>query len=234
MILSVTSLSAQKSPERGVIRQGNALYEKGSYPESEVFYRRALELAPTSPEGRFNLSDALYKQERYKEAVEINQQLLRDSLLNDRDAAAAHYNQGNAHLKQRQLEEAIEAYKRSLRLNPTDQEAKFNLAYAQKLLQKDQNKDDNQQNKDDQKKQNDQQKDQDQNNNQQNKDQQNQQDKNNPDKQDQNPQQKNGQGGMSQQQAEQMLDAMQNNDEQTKKKLDAQKAQGVPVSGKNW
>lgn len=61
--------AAQKYPERRAIRSGNRQYEKGAYPEAETAYRRALEKTPDSPEATFNLSDALYKQERYDEAA---------------------------------------------------------------------------------------------------------------------------------------------------------------------
>ena len=63
--------AAQKYPERRAIRSGNRQYEKGAYPEAETAYRRALEKTPDSPEATFNLSDALYKQERYDEAGKL-------------------------------------------------------------------------------------------------------------------------------------------------------------------
>ena len=63
--------AAQKYPERRAIRSGNRQYEKGAYPEAETAYRRALEKTPDSPEATFNLSDALYKRERYDEAGKL-------------------------------------------------------------------------------------------------------------------------------------------------------------------
>ena len=127
--------AAQKYPERRAIRSGNRQYEKGAYPEAETAYRRALEKTPDSPEATFNLSDALYKQERYDEAGKLAasaaQQLAADPSRRE-EAAQAFFNQGNALFKQRKLQEALEAYKNSLKLNPGDMEAKFNYAYTKK------------------------------------------------------------------------------------------------------
>ena len=269
MLLIAGSASGQKYPERRDIRSGNKLYEKGDYTEAEVAYRRALEKNAESYEANFNLADALYKQKRYDEAAQMNAQLAADSAYME-NAAAAYFNQGNALFQQRKLEEALEAYKNCMRLDPNDQQAKFNYAYTKKLLEKDnqnqqqnnqnnqQNNQENQQdqNKDQNKDQNDNQQDQnknqqdqnkdknqdqkDQNNNQNDQNDQNQQndDKSggqNPDQQqDQNQQPQPQNGGMSREEAERMLDAVQGSEDNTKKKVDAQKVRAVGASGKNW
>lgn len=253
LLLCAGAASAQKYPERKEIRQGNKLYEKEDYSGAELSYLRALEAKPGSVEATANLAGALYKQGRYEEAAGAAGTAARDSTAGEH-ASGAFYNEGNAWFQQRKLEEAIEAYKNALRRNPYDQQAKFNLAYAQKLLEKDKNggggggQNDQNQDKDQNKDQN------------QNKDRNQDQDKDrkdpgqdpndqnkpddpdrgdgspNPDKQ--KPDQPDGQspqpGGMSPQQAEQMLDAMQGAEDNTKKKVDAQKVRGVGRSGKNW
>lgn len=234
LVCCCTSLRAQKYPERRDIRSGNKSYENGKYPEAEVSYRRALEKNPVSEEASFNLSNSLYKQERYEEAGQIAAQIAADST-SDKHKAAAFYNQGNALFKQKKLEEALEAYKNSLRLNPGDMDAKFNYALTKKLLEKDkngggggnndQNQDKNQQN------QNQQNQDNQNNDNKQNDRDKDQQDQNSG--QDQQDQQQN-QGGMSKEEADRMLEAMQGNEDNTKKRLDEQKVKAVGRSGKNW
>lgn len=269
MLLIAGSASGQKYPERRDIRSGNKLYEKGDYTEAEVAYRRALEKNAESYEANFNLADALYKQKRYDEAAQMNAQLAADSAYME-NAAAAYFNQGNALFQQRKLEKALEAYKNCMRLDPNDQQAKFNYAYTKKLLEKDnqnqqQNNQNNQQNnqqnqqdqnKDQNKDQNDNQQDQNKNQQDQNKDKnQDQKDQNNkqndqndqnqqnddksggqnPDQQqDQNQQPQPQNGGMSREEAERMLDAVQGSEDNTKKKVDAQKVRAVGASGKNW
>ena len=258
--------AAQKYPERRAIRSGNRQYEKGAYPEAETAYRRALEKTPDSPEATFNLSDALYKQERYDEAGKLAasaaQQLAADPSRRE-EAAQAFFNQGNALFKQRKLQEALEAYKNSLKLNPGDMEAKFNYAYTKKLLDRDQNNQNDQNNQTNQNNQNDQNN----QNNQDNRDNQNNQNdrKNDNDRNNRNddpnrdpnkdpnrnpdgdgdrndpsdkPRPDSGEqpqdGGMSREEAERLLDAVQGSEDKTKEKVDAKKAKVVGRSGKNW
>lgn len=234
-VLLTLGASAQRYPERSDIRSGNRAYEQGDFPRAEVAYRRALEKAPDSPEANFNLSNALYKQERYDEAAKLAGQIAADTTDVLRQAKA-YYNQGNAYFKQRKLQEALEAYKNSLRINPSDQEAKFNLAYTQKLLEQNQDDDQNK-DKDKNKDQNDQNQQNQDNSNQDKNDDQNQQQQNpdNPNQQnDQQEQQPPPQGGMSQEEADRMLDAMQGNEDNTKQKMEEKKVRPVGRSGKNW
>lgn len=58
-----------------------------------------------------------------------------DSTRTDQERAEAFYNLGNAQFKQEKYPEALESYKNSLRMNPADQEAKYNYAYTKRLLQ---------------------------------------------------------------------------------------------------
>ncbi len=239
MLLCAAGTYAQRYPERKYIRSGNKEYERSNYVESEAAYRRALEKTPGSYEAQFNLGNTLYKQGRYADAAQIFAPLAADSTHMEY-AAGSFYNTGNALFQQRQLEQALEAYKNALRLNPGDEQAKFNLAYTKKLLNKDNqnqgggggNNNQNQQNQNNQNNQNDKQNQNDQNKNQQ--DQQNQnQDKQNPDKSDPSKSEPD-KGGMSQEEADQMLQAMQNEEDKTREKVNAQKAKAVGRSSKNW
>ena len=248
----VQGLYAQRYPERRVLRAGNALYEQENYPEAEIRYRKAQEQSPTY-EGLFNLADALYKQKRYDEALNILKQISRDEVAGPH-APGAYYNLGNTYFQQKKLPEAAEAYKNALRRNPLDDEARYNLAYVLELMKQnqddknDQNQD-NRQNQDQNKDNRDNQDDKDNKDRKQppKKDQDGQGDK--PDKQDpdqgdggENPQDQKpdqGKGGarqerMSREEAERMLDAVQGSEDNTKKKVDGRKARAVGRSGKNW
>ena len=234
----VQGLYAQRYPERRVLRAGNALYEQENYPEAEIRYRKAQEQSPTY-EGLFNLADALYKQKRYDEVLNILKQISRDEVAGPQ-APDAYYNLGNTYFQQKKLPEAAEAYKNALRRNPLDDEARYNLAYVLELMKQnqDQNKDnrDNQDDKDNKDRKQPPKKDQD--------GQGDKPDKQDPDQgdggenpQDQKPDQ--GKGGarqerMSREEAERMLDAVQGSEDNTKKKVDGRKARAVGRSGKNW
>ncbi len=159
ILIYTTSVFAQK--ENKYIRSGNNLYEDQKYKEAEVDYMRALEKNPESFKGQYNLGGALYKQENYKDASDLYNNLT--SMTPDKEEQAnAYYNLGNSLLKAQKYPESIAAYKNSLRLNPKDEDAKYNMEFAKKMLKQqqqqkqDENKD--QENKDDQQQKQDQQK----------------------------------------------------------------------------
>ena len=293
---------AQKWPERSRVRRGNRAYERLDYDRAEERYQQALELSDTCFEAKFNLGDALYKQQRYDEAEKIFTALAADSTRSDLDRAHSFYNLGNSLFQQKKYQEALSAFKRSLRLNPADLETKYNYAYTKKYIEdnqqgggggSDNNQNQNNQNQDQNQQgdgQNDQQNDQNQDQNQQgnddqNKDQ-NQDNENNNDQKDQNSdnredqsdqnqndQDRDGDGenddqqgdndrdqqgnddpnegdqdpneqgggqnepqpsGLSQNDAERMLDAIQGEEDKTRDKVNAKVGQGVVRSGKNW
>ena len=132
----VQGLWAQK--EAKSVRSGNRLYRDSSYVEAEVNYRRALDENNKSFEGHFNLGDALFKQEKYAEAIE--EYKTADALTEDNKSkkAAVYHNIGNSLFAQQQYAEAVAAYKNALRNNPKDDETRYNLAYAQQMLQEQQ------------------------------------------------------------------------------------------------
>src|SRR5208283_2532119 len=96
-------------------------------------------------QGVFNLGDALYKQGRFDEAAEQ----YRNSAEKETDPSAkaqALHNLGNSLLKGKKIPESISAYKEALKLNPNDLDTKYNLEYAQALLQQQQQQKQNQKN----------------------------------------------------------------------------------------
>jgi len=220
------SLSAQA--DRKFIRQGNREYEKEKYSESEISFRRAIDKNKSSSDAVFNSGDALYRQKKFEDA---GKQFIESHRMNeDKDKkSASMYNLGNSLLMADKLKESIEAYKNSLKLNPDNMEAKYNLAYAQDLLKKqEQQQQQQQQNKDNQDQNKDQQKQEDKNNDQDQK----QQDQK---KQDENKQQQQQQQEMSKEDAERLLNAIANDEKNVQEKVKLAKAAKARVKTvKNW
>jgi len=256
LMVMLCSLSAFAQVDRREVRAGNRAFKKGEFGQSEVDYKKALLKDSTSVAAQYNLANALYKLENYTEAEKYSKAAL-DSLSRSPRAADAHYNNGDIYLQQRRWSEAIEAFKSSLRLNPDDMDAKSNLAYAQKMLQNEQQQqnqdgdgENNQQNDQNQDQNNDQNQNQDQNQD-QNKDQDKQDDQNkdqNKDDQQQNPDQNQDQDQqppkdqpqqdqkISPEAAEQMLQAIQAKEDETQEKVKKEKAAAVKSrqKEKNW
>ena len=290
-LVSVGDLAAQNMPERALVRKGNRLFAKERYDHSSEAYQSALLHDSTSFEARYNLASALFRKALadttafndpqgsaanlssgyIQQAEGLLQAAAADSLRSEADRAEAYYNLGNAQFVQQKLQEALRSYRRSLKLNPADMEAKYNYALTKKLLEQQQNQDQNQ-NNDNQDQNQDQNQNQNQNQNQdqngdgnndqnqnqnQNQDQnqdQNQNDQNqnqNDDQNKNNDQNQNGGGnndqqndkqqgqapprsGMNDKQREQVLNAIQAQEDKTQEKLD-EEAKGVIVRGrKNW
>ena len=229
--------------ERVCLRQGNKLYEKKRYAEAEVEYRKALQANPSSEKAQFNLATSLMRQgsvtaqsDDKNNPMNQAEQLLTNLAKGAQDKqlrGKACYDLGNIAYGRQDYGKAVEFYKHALRCNPDDDQARHNLRLAQlKKQQQDQNKDNKDQNKDQNQDQNkDQNKDQDKQNQDQNqdknKDQQDQdkQNQNQNQNQDQQQQKQQQQGGMSQQNAEQVLKAMQDRERATQQRINAQQAQ---------
>ena len=225
MLASPVMLQAQS--DRSEVRAGNREFKKGEFREAELDYKRALEEDSTSVTAKYNLGNALYKTESYSEA-ELYLKGLGDSLksVSASKASDCFHNSGNLALKQKKYQEAVDAYKESLRLEPDNFETKSNLAYAQKML-KEQQQQQNQQDQNQQQNQNQDQQD--------NRDQDNQQDQNrNQDQQDNQNQQ--NQPQITPQAAQQMLQAIEDKEKQTQDKVKKVKAQQQKSKEKekNW
>lgn len=228
VLFILVPLAVKGQGDRKFIRQGNREYKDQKFDESEILYRRALEKDEKSYAGEFNLGDALYKQEKYEDAARNFSKLAE----NEEDRARLSYlyhNLGNSLLQSNQLEESIEAYKDALRNNPADDETRHNLAFAQRMLQQQQQQQQQQQDQDQDQDQ-DQQDQQDQDQDQQDQDQQDQQEQN----QDQQQQQQQ-QPQISKEDAERMLQALQQDEQKLQEKLKKEKAKAARVRVlKDW
>ena len=217
--LLLVALTASAQTDRQFIREGNKQFRMGDYAKAEVSYRKAVEKNPKNPQATYNLGNALMAQKKDSAAVQQFEQSTRIET-NPLRKSAAYHNMGVICQTHKMYDEAIEAYKNSLRLNPNDDETRYNLVLCKHLKKKqdDKNKQ-NQQNKDDKNKQDDK-KD-------QNKDQ-------NKDKKD-DKQQDQQKPQMSKDNAEQLLNAAIQNEKMTQDKMKKQQQQPQRRAvQKNW
>ncbi|TNF43254.1 MAG: tetratricopeptide repeat protein [Bacteroidetes bacterium] len=210
--------------ERKHIRSGNKLFmdalkdttkiDTVKFSNAETEYRKALNKKPNDLQWNFNLADAIYKQQRFDEAAGKFADLA-EKMETPEEKARALHNLGNSQLLNQKLDESIETYKKALRKNPTDLDTKYNLAYAQ-LLKKQQQQQ-QQQNQDQNQDQQNQDQNQNQDQQQQNQDQQNKNNQNQQQQQDQ--QQQAQQNKISKENAEQLLQVLQNDERQIQDKV---------------
>ena len=130
------------------LEEAKSAYESGDYAKAEKLYSD-YEAKTSQAETHYNIANSLYKEGKYKQAVEHYQKALFDS---DEKRAKNAANLGNAYVKSKQkgsLQKAVEAYERSLKL-VEDKETRENLEAVKKAIEekkKEQNKQQKQQNK---------------------------------------------------------------------------------------
>lgn len=150
--------------ERNRLRSGNESYDEQDYAKSEEEYRRAIDANKNSDIAYYNLGNALYRQgeelgitieenaenedfnvqeadsllrSKYNEAIE-NYTIVAANTDDEQLKTKAFHNMGNAYLCTAEYQKAIDAYKEALRIDPMDDETRFNLRIAQKMLQEQQ------------------------------------------------------------------------------------------------
>jgi len=226
------------------VREGNVLYNQLKFSEAEVAYKKALSKTPNYPKASYNLGNAIYQQNRNKEAV-AQFEILEKTAPDKMSKAEAYHNMGNSFMKEKQYDKAVASFKNSMRNNSKDEETRYNLALAQELLEeqnqdnkdnkdnKDKNKDDknkdqkdkeggDDEKKEDKKDEKDKGKDKENDKSDQKKDQ---------DKKDQKPRP----NQLTPEQMKQLLEAMNNEENKTQKKLNAEKTKGKKIKQeKDW
>ena len=229
---------AQKMPERRLVRKGNRQNERGDYDNSIDNYSRALRYDPKSFEAKFNTANVQFRKaladstqldvKMVEKAEQTLRKLAQDSTRTEIERADIAYNLGNSLFMQQKFKEALVSYRDAMRLNPDDQEAKYNYALTKEMLKQQQQQQQNQQQQQDQNQDNqNQEQEQNQDNQQDKQDKEDQQNK--EDKQNQQPNEQQ----ISEQEQQAMLEAIQAQEDKTQEKL--KEKQGVIIrGGKNW
>ncbi len=139
------SMPAVADPAARKNNEGNRLYEQKKFDEALKKYVDAQASRPGAPELHYNIGNVLFRKKEYDKAVEeyLRAQAAPDPVLSQ----AALFNRGNALMMQGHLEDAIQAYVQSLRARPDDTDAKRNLELALRLLEQQKKKQKPQQDK---------------------------------------------------------------------------------------
>jgi Ca-activated chloride channel homolog len=252
-ILLLFGAAAIAQQEKMAAKKGNAAYLEGNYEAATGHYEKSLDLKRDYFEGTFNMGNSLHRQAitiggGAKEAADeaTQKQLLEQSqALNKRAAAQfemaaeqsedkltkaqAYHNMGNAHLLSGDIDASIDAYKKALRNNPTDEDTRYNLAFAQHMKKKQEQEQQKQdENKDEKKDENkDEKKDENKDQEKEKKDEQNEE----GEQQDQQPQP----NQLSKEDAQEMLNALEKEEKDVQDKVKLKKMKAVKSNiEKDW
>ena len=135
--------------KKDLVREGNKLYKMAEYTASDSLFAAAAALDSTYSTALYNLGNSSYLGGNPGTAKAAWMK----SLLNTADEKGKtdiFYNLAGIEMDGKNYGEAIKLYKDALRRDPTDEQARYNLALAQKLLKDQQQNQNNQQNQQDQ------------------------------------------------------------------------------------
>ena len=234
------------------IYEGNEEADQEKYSEAEIKYRKALSISPEETKALFNLGNTHFNDKDFDEASQRFFQTQKFSKDKNEKHMAFH-NMGNVFMKKKDYAKAVESYKNALRNNPKDDETRYNYALAKELLekekQKDQNKDkenkedknksdknksDKKEGKNDKDDENKEDKSKNKNKDKKDKSKKNQNDRSKKEN-DQNQERKRKPGQLSAEQIKSILEAMNNQEKNVQKKINAKKVKGSPVKNvKDW
>ena len=135
--------------KKDLVREGNKLYKMAEYATSDSLFAAAAALDSTYSTALYNLGNSSYLGGNPGTAKAAWMK----SLLNtadEKEKTDIFYNLAGIEMDGKNYGEAIKLYKDALRRDPTDEQARYNLALAQKLLKDQQQNQNNQQNQQDQ------------------------------------------------------------------------------------
>src|SRR5690554_3581577 len=228
LLLTAAASNTAAQEERPHVRRGVALLEQERFAEAEAEFRSALQLKPSSFEAAYNLGTALFRQEKYDEALQQLQATTPFANDDKQRLASLFHNLGNSYLFGQNIDQSIEAYKQALRHNPLDDETRYNLIAAMKL------KDEQEEQEDEQEEQEEEQQDQQEQEQQEQQEQEQQEQEQEQEQQDQQQQQQQESEGISRENAERLLQALEEDEKELLEKMNQNREKQPVRIEKNW
>jgi len=149
------SVSALAQEERHIIREGNEYYKNKEYDKAELNYKKAMEINPEATKLINNTANAQYRNGLFTDAASSYENYLKLAG-SKKEKADAFYNIGNSYLQAAEYDKSIQAYQNALKMDPTHDQSRYNMAVATKIKEQQQggggqgqqNQDKDKQNKD--------------------------------------------------------------------------------------
>ena len=124
--------SRQDIAKKDLLKQGNRMYKRAEYDRADSLYAQAVALDTTYATGWYNLGNSLYLGGDAAQAQAAWMKSLFNTPQDDQRAPVL-YNLGGVEMDKKNYAEAIKLYKDALRRDPSDEQARYNLALAQQL-----------------------------------------------------------------------------------------------------
>ena len=166
-LFSVVGINAQEKPEKlakesnKYIAEAQESLSENDFASAEASYRKAIAKDPSNTTAKYNMGNLYYTKEKTLNAEERLKAALEIAETKE-EKHRIYHNLGNSNMQKKNYQGAVDAFKNALRNDPTDEETRYNLALAKKMLEKEQqnqdgNKDQNKQDEENEDKNQDQQ-----------------------------------------------------------------------------
>ncbi|MBF0207724.1 MAG: tetratricopeptide repeat protein, partial [Oligoflexia bacterium] len=118
----------------GKAQKGASLYQGKKYEEALRNFTDAQIDAPKDEKIKYNMANTYYKMGKYEEAEKLYQSISQGTDVSL--AEKSFYNLGNNAYRQGKLQQAVEYYQEALRLDPNDEDAKYNLEFVRNEIKR--------------------------------------------------------------------------------------------------
>ena len=132
LVLGIVAAALPASAQSGnaQLRSGNRYYKKKQIDQSLQQYQSAVQQAPDNPTANYNLGNAQFRKNNFNEAAHSYDATIKNSPNDKPLQERGYYNKGVAMVKDKKLQESIDAWKQALKLDATDADARENLEKA--------------------------------------------------------------------------------------------------------
>ncbi len=124
------------------IKKARLAYKTNKYTKSLHHYQIASKIKPANIDLSMEMAQAFYKAKSYQNAAVLYKNMIGSKTKADLRSSAYH-NLGNIAFQQKNYPRAIESYKKSLRINPSNSQTRYNLSEAIRQLKKEKEKEKN-------------------------------------------------------------------------------------------
>lgn len=133
-LIFIPEVSLASTADRNAV-EGTELYQKKNYNQASKKLMEAHQAKPKDPKISYNLGNSHYKQGEYEKAFQVYSSTSKHKI-DLKMKQKATYNIGNTLYRMNKLEESVVAYKKALKIDPSDMDAKFNLEYVREQIKK--------------------------------------------------------------------------------------------------
>lgn len=121
------------------VEAARKFYKSNEFKKAKIYYQKGLKHKPSSIDLTEEIAQCNYKNNAFEKARNMYSKSLQKTS-NKQKIADLNYNKGTSFMKEKNYTSAIENYKKTLKINSSDEMARYNLSQALRMKNKKENK----------------------------------------------------------------------------------------------